>query len=116
MKALVLSGGGAKGSYEIGVWKALRQLGIKFDIVTGTSAGAINGALIVQGSYFKALSIWNKLNFNNIFGEEINNDVKLEDLYKTFAKNLVNKGGTEVTELHNLINSTGEIFILEEIR
>ena len=67
MRALVLSGGGAKGSYQIGVWKALRQLGIKFDLVTGTSSGAINGALIVQGSYFKALSIWNKLNFNNIF-------------------------------------------------
>ena len=106
MKALVLSGGGAKGAYEIGVWKALRHLGIKFDIVTGTSAGAINGALIVQGSYFKALSIWNKLNFNNIFGEEINNNVQLEELYKTFARNLVNNGGTEVKELHNLINKT----------
>ena len=32
-RAIVLSGGGSKGSYEIGVWKALRRLNIKYDIV-----------------------------------------------------------------------------------
>jgi len=37
MKAVVLSGGGAKGAYQIGVWKALRKLNINYDIVTGTS-------------------------------------------------------------------------------
>ena len=35
--AVVLSGGGSKGSYQLGVWKALRDLHIKYDIVTGTS-------------------------------------------------------------------------------
>ena len=35
--ALVLSGGGALGSYEVGVWQALIKLHIKFYIVTGTS-------------------------------------------------------------------------------
>ena len=54
MKALVLSGGGAKGSYQIGVWKALRELNIHFDIITGTSSGALNGALMTQNSYHKA--------------------------------------------------------------
>ena len=44
MKALVLGGGGAKGSYEVGVWKALNKLNMKFDIVTGVSIGSINGA------------------------------------------------------------------------
>ncbi len=29
-KALVLGGGGSKGAYEIGVWKALDELNIKF--------------------------------------------------------------------------------------
>ena len=33
---LVLSGGGAKGAYEIGVYKALKKLNKKIDIVTGT--------------------------------------------------------------------------------
>ena len=41
---IALAGGGSKGSYQTGVWKALRELGIDYDIVTGTSIGAINGA------------------------------------------------------------------------
>ena len=39
--ALVLGGGGSRGAYELGVWKALRELGVKIDIVTGTSIGAV---------------------------------------------------------------------------
>ena len=58
MKAIVLSGGGAKGSYQIGVWKALRELNIKYDIITGTSSGALNGALMTQNSYHKARKLW----------------------------------------------------------
>ena len=46
--ALVLSGGGSRGAYEIGVWKALKGLRIRIDLVTGTSVGAINGALVAQ--------------------------------------------------------------------
>ena len=45
---LVLSGGGSKGAYEIGVYKALKKLHKNIDIVTGTSIGAINGLFIVQ--------------------------------------------------------------------
>ena len=71
MKALVLSGGGSKGSYQIGVWKALKKLHIKFDIVTGTSVGALNGALITQKSYFKAINLWKKINLKLLFGELI---------------------------------------------
>ena len=46
--ALVLSGGGARGAYEAGVWQALTELGIKIDIITGTSVGAINAAMVAQ--------------------------------------------------------------------
>lgn len=109
MKALVLSGGGSKGSYQIGVWKALKKLNIKFDIVTGTSAGAINGALITQNSYFKAIKIWKNLNFNNIFGDNFkidSNEKEVLNLYKTFTKNFISNGGTDVEELQNLINKT----------
>ena len=52
MNALVLSGGGGKGAYQIGVWKALRKLHYKIDIVTGTSVGALNAVLVTQKSYF----------------------------------------------------------------
>ena len=53
-RAIVLSGGGSKGAYQIGVWKALRKMKIKYDIVTGTSIGSVNGIMMVQKEYHKA--------------------------------------------------------------
>ena len=66
-KALVFSGGGAKGSYEIGVWKATRRLRMKFDIVTGTSIGAINGAIYAMGDYRKAKKLWLNMTTSDLF-------------------------------------------------
>jgi NTE family protein len=43
---LVLQGGGSLGAYECGVYKAISKLGIKLDVVAGTSIGAINAAII----------------------------------------------------------------------
>ena len=39
-KALVLAGGGARGSYQVGVWKALMELDWHPQIITGTSVGS----------------------------------------------------------------------------
>ena len=47
--ALVLAGGGARGAYEVGVWQAMSELGMEIDIVTGSSVGSINGAMVCQG-------------------------------------------------------------------
>ena len=43
---LVLSGGGAKGAFQAGVWKAMCELGLadRVRVISGTSVGAINGA------------------------------------------------------------------------
>lgn len=46
---LVLSGGGARGIAHLGVIKALLEMGVRFDQISGTSAGAIAGALTAQG-------------------------------------------------------------------
>lgn len=43
---LVLSGGGAKGSYQVGVLKALLELDANVDMVSGASIGALNGAVL----------------------------------------------------------------------
>jgi len=59
--ALVLGGGGSRGAYEVGVWKALRELGETFDIITGTSVGALNGAVAVQGDLDKAVELWSTI-------------------------------------------------------
>lgn len=45
---LVLSGGGAKGVYHLGVWKALKELGIGVDAFIGTSIGAVVAGLLAQ--------------------------------------------------------------------
>lgn len=43
---LVLQGGGSLGAYECGVYKALARYVKKFDVVAGTSIGAVNAAII----------------------------------------------------------------------
>ena len=51
---LVLSGGGARGLYHIGVLRALEENGIPVDYVAGTSMGAIIGGLYAAGNGFEA--------------------------------------------------------------
>lgn len=106
MKALVLSGGGSKGSYQIGVWKALRELNIKIDIVTGTSAGALNAALITQNSYRTAVKTWKKINLDILFGEDTIEPDKTVDLYKLYGENFIKNGGMDTSKIENIINES----------
>lgn len=55
---LVLAGGGAKGAYQVGAWKAMREIGVTFEAVAGVSIGSINGALIVSDDYRAACELW----------------------------------------------------------
>ena len=59
---LVLDGGGARGAYQIGAWKALTEAGVKVNAVAGTSVGALNGALICMGDVKSAEEIWYVVN------------------------------------------------------
>ncbi|SHF03147.1 patatin-like phospholipase family protein [Alkalibacter saccharofermentans] len=106
---LVLSGGGAKGSFEIGVWKALREMDIKISAVAGTSVGALNGAIIAQNDFDFALEFWSNLSMDQVFAF----NQKITDKYisewsrqdwNTFAtsfKDYVFDGGLDVTPLKN---------------
>ena len=77
MQALVLGGGGARGSYEMGVWKALIDMDISIDIVVGTSIGAVNGALIAQGDYRLAEELWRTFDIGKMLGVD---DYKEKDV------------------------------------
>lgn len=103
MRALVLSGGGSKGAYQIGVWKALRELNIKIDIVTGTSAGALNAALITQNTYRRAIDTWKKINLNILFGEDAIEAEEIVDLYKLYGENFLKNGGMDTTKIQKII-------------
>ena len=60
---LVLGGGGGKGAYQVGVWRALRDAGFdtKISAVAGTSIGALNGALFCMGNLKRAEKIWSSI-------------------------------------------------------
>jgi NTE family protein len=58
VKALVLSGGGARGAYEAGVIAGLYQAGERFDVICGTSIGAINAALVAQDDVDQLAAAW----------------------------------------------------------
>ncbi|MBW8190876.1 patatin-like phospholipase family protein [Neiella marina] len=76
--ALVLTGGGARAAYQVGVVKAIsewfpRNKGIPFDIISGTSAGAINGtALACYAANFrlgvkKIEWVWRHFETNKVY-------------------------------------------------
>ena len=60
---LVLAGGGGKGAYQMGVWQAMRHLGLDraVSVVSGTSVGALNAALFAQGDLERGLAVWRSL-------------------------------------------------------
>ena len=68
-KALVFSGGGARGAYQIGCWKAMDELGISKDVsaIFGTSVGAINAAAFVQGDLELSEELWKQLSYDKVF-------------------------------------------------
>lgn len=105
MRAIVLSGGGAKGAYQIGVWRALRKLHIDYDIVVGTSVGALNGAMMVQKDYWKAVWLWKEMSYQVIFGETFDDNTFLNDdkVIVNYAKKVLKEGSMEVSGLETTI-------------
>lgn len=73
---LVFEGGGGKGAYQIGAWRAIRELGIEKHIcmVSGTSVGALNAALFYQGNLGLAEEIWNSISCDDILYEKQNDN------------------------------------------
>lgn len=63
---LVLAGGGVRGACHIGVWRALNEMKIKISAISGTSIGAVNGALFAQGEYKAALKLWKEISAEDI--------------------------------------------------
>ncbi|MCI1245349.1 MAG: patatin-like phospholipase family protein [Bacilli bacterium] len=108
-RALVLCGGGSLGSYEVGAWRFLREKGLDdFDIVTGTSIGAINGALVVSGEFEKAEALWKTVEADKIISNGINfydgmwyNFTKADfNNLVALAKDYVKNGGVDISPPH----------------
>ncbi|MBX9137121.1 MULTISPECIES: patatin-like phospholipase family protein [unclassified Clostridium] len=65
---LVLAGGGGKGAYELGVWKALKQLNLTkyISVFSGTSIGAFNSVLFAMDDIDKADSLWEEVTMDKL--------------------------------------------------
>lgn len=116
---IVLDGGGARGAYQIGAWKALKEAGVKINAVAGTSVGALNGALICMDDIGSAEKIWSEMAFSKVmdvdddwmerlFSHENKFTEVIAEIWKTLSD-----GGVDVTPLRDLIH---EVIDEEKIR
>ena len=90
---LVLEGGGAKGAYQIGAWKALKEAGIPIKGIAGTSVGALNGALIAMDDFEKAEKIWETIRYSRVM--DVDDDL-MEQLKTSGLKDIAALGLSEL--------------------
>jgi NTE family protein len=93
---LALGGGGARGSYQIGVLKALDEAGIISGVrhVSGTSIGAINTLMVMAGfDYQRMVEVWEKIDKHDIWGtgpDRFKKDklgiFSIQDIYDALSK------------------------------
>lgn len=109
---LILDGGGARGAYQIGAWKALEEAGVKVNAVAGTSVGALNGALIAMGDVKKAEKIWQEMTFSRVMDVDdewmerlFNKESSLKEIL-TEMRMMLSEGGVDITPLRKLIHDT----------
>ncbi len=107
---LVLDGGGARGAYQIGAWKALKEAGVKISAVAGTSVGALNGALICMDDIEKAEKIWREMSFSRVMtvddewmGQLFQGKHRFGDILSE-ARRLLGEGGVDISPLRELIH------------
>ena len=98
--AIALEGGGAKGGYEVGVWKALEEMGVRYNAVSGTSVGALNGALMAMRDLPRAISAWEDIRLDKVIDFDADQE---ENLRKVVS------GEVEIGDIHELIPQAYEV-------
>lgn len=107
---LVLEGGGAKGAYQIGVWKALAEAGVRIEAIAGTSVGALNGALICMGDVDNACKVWENISHAQVLDVD---EARMEEIFAGRGNlveillegtRMILGGGADITPLKDLID------------
>lgn len=100
-RGLVLAGGGARGSYQVGVWRALEELGWRPRIITGTSVGCLNGAMFAMDLYETARDMWLTIRSRDVM------ELPEQDADRTalhgFLREVVREGGLDVSPLEEIV-------------
>ena len=65
--ALVLSGGGAKGAFQLGALQVLDEAGFTYGCVAGVSVGALNGTMIASGQLRRLTEIWRTVEREDVY-------------------------------------------------
>ena len=113
MYGLVLEGGGARGSYHMGAYRAIMEEGLEVKAVAGTSIGALNGAMIVQGDYERCIDLWHDIKYSMIIDandEEMErlSQIKLDiadlRLLSEKIKAVISGRGFDITPFKDLLN------------
>ena len=112
---IVLEGGGARGAYQIGAWKALKEAGIAIGGISGASVGALNGALMCMDDLDRACHIWENLTYSKVMNvsdaliEKFRSkDLEIQDFQElgSAVRKVLKDGGLDVTPLKDLIEET----------
>ena len=107
---IVFEGGGGRGAYQIGAWKAMEEAGVKISAIAGTSVGALNGALVCMGDLEKAEKIWSQITFSKVMDVDdewmqqlFDGEMPKMDVLKRLWA-YVKEGGVDITPLRKLIH------------
>lgn len=103
---LVLAGGGTRGAYQVGAWKALQELNIKIKGIAGASIGALNGALFLQNDYAMVSKMYETIKINNVMKiSGVDGNKNIFDLSNIFnlASNYRKQNGIDNTPLRKMI-------------
>ncbi len=114
MYGLALEGGGVKGAFHMGAVKALLEEGYEFGGVTGTSIGALNGAIIAQGDFEAGYRLWESMDTPLLFDIEEEQYKKLIDrridrdlLFKLAARmgEIIENRGIDTEKMRQVVES-----------
>ena len=116
---LVLAGGGAKGAYEVGVYKALRELEIvdNIKVISGTSIGSINALFFAMDNPKVIGRSWRNLNYSRFILNQQNTKEKKSDLILEKIKSInIENGIFEQVNLNDigLLSQSGIKDFIEE--
>ena len=119
---LVLSGGGAKGIYHIGAWKALRELGVEVNAFIGNSIGAIIAGFLAQGNEEKLYFIGDNITVDFLIKipDELTENGELKMNFRnmksirTFYRDAIFGGGLDTTPLRKLLDESIDEKLIRE--
>lgn len=113
MLGVALEGGGAKGAFHVGAIKALLEEGYEIDGMVGTSIGAFNSAMFVQGDFEKCFDLWINISPEQLFDIENrhmenilnkNLDRKTISYFSSEVKKIILNRGIDTDNLRKIVD------------